>query len=152
MERGDFAQLVGCAYLWHSQLSEPVPHEEVSLIVLAPAVSDALRDELRLLGCEISRHEAGIFRRHRGLILTANCSMEVCGGDAFRGCRPESLCCEEWQQIPAFPTKSHRKALTLVARGGAGISGWRGRRGRKMLPTPASRGTRLRVGPVNESF
>ena len=53
---------MGCAYLWHSQLSEPVPHEEVSLIVLAPAVSDALRDELRLLGCEASQHEAGIFR------------------------------------------------------------------------------------------
>jgi hypothetical protein len=43
-------------------LSEPVPHEEVSLIVLAPAVTDALRDELRLLGCEVSRHDAGIFR------------------------------------------------------------------------------------------
>ncbi len=62
MERGDFAQLVGCSYLWHSQLSEPVPHEEVSLIVLAPAVSGALRDELRLLGCEVSEHELGIFR------------------------------------------------------------------------------------------
>ena len=62
MERGDFAQLVGCSYLWHSQLSEPVPHEEVSLIVLAPAVTGALRDELRLLGCEISQHEPGIFR------------------------------------------------------------------------------------------
>ena len=62
MERGDFAQLVGCSYLWHSQLSEPVPHEEVSLIVLAPAVSGALRDELRLLGCEVSQHEAGIYR------------------------------------------------------------------------------------------
>ncbi len=62
MERGDFAQLVGCSYLWHSQLSESVPHEEVSLIVLAPAVSGALRDELRLLGFEVSQHEAGIFR------------------------------------------------------------------------------------------
>ena len=62
MERGDFARLAGCAYLWHGQLSEPVPHEEVSLIVLAPAVTAALRDELRLLGCEASQHEPGIFR------------------------------------------------------------------------------------------
>ncbi len=62
MERGDFARLVGCAYLWHSQLCEPVPHEEASLIVLAPVVSDALRNELRLLDCEASQHEPGIFR------------------------------------------------------------------------------------------
>ena len=62
MERGDFAKLAGCSYLWHSQLSEPVPHADVSLIVLAPAVSGALREELRLLGCEASQHEAGIFR------------------------------------------------------------------------------------------
>ncbi len=61
MARGDFARLVGCSYLWHSQLSEPVPHEEVSLIVLAPVASGALRDELRLLGCEVKQHEAGIF-------------------------------------------------------------------------------------------
>ena len=46
MERGDFAHLVGCSYLWHGQLGEPVPHEEVSLIVLAPTVNDALRDRL----------------------------------------------------------------------------------------------------------
>ncbi len=62
MQRGDFAQLAGCSYLWHSQLSEPVSREEVSLIVLVPVVSGALRDELRLLGCETSRHEPGIFR------------------------------------------------------------------------------------------
>ncbi len=60
MERGDFAQLVGCSYLWHSQSGEPVPHTEISLIVLAPAVSEALRDEIRLLGCEVSQHEPGI--------------------------------------------------------------------------------------------
>ena len=62
MERGDFARLAGCSYLWHSQLSEPIPHEEVSLIVLAPSVTTALRDELRLLGCETVQHEAGILR------------------------------------------------------------------------------------------
>jgi hypothetical protein len=25
LERGDFAQLVGCAFLWHSQQKEPIP-------------------------------------------------------------------------------------------------------------------------------
>jgi hypothetical protein len=62
MERGDFAQLVGCSYLWHSQQNGPIPHEEVSLIVMTPAVNDILRDELRLLGCAVSQHELGIFR------------------------------------------------------------------------------------------
>jgi hypothetical protein len=62
MERGDFAQLLGCSFLWHSQENELVPHEEVSLVVIAPTVSGALRDELRALGLEASRHEAGIFR------------------------------------------------------------------------------------------
>ena len=62
MNRGDFAQLLGCAFLWHSQQTEMVPHEEVSLIVLAPTVSGPLREELMLLGCEASQHESGIFR------------------------------------------------------------------------------------------
>ncbi len=62
MERGDFAQLAGCALLWHSQEHEPIPHEEVSLVVLAPTASNALRDELRILGLQMSHHEPGIFR------------------------------------------------------------------------------------------
>jgi hypothetical protein len=62
MDRGDFGQLVGCSHLWHSQQSESVPHEEVSLIVVAPAVNAPLRDDLRLLGCEVKQQEPGIFR------------------------------------------------------------------------------------------
>src|SRR5208337_2432259 len=60
LERGDFAQLLGCSYLWHSQQRELVPHEEVSLVVLAPAVSAPLGDELRFLGFHASQHEPGI--------------------------------------------------------------------------------------------
>jgi hypothetical protein len=59
---GDFAQLVGCCYLWHSQQSERHSRQDISLIVVAPAVNAALRDDLRLLGCEISQHEPGIYR------------------------------------------------------------------------------------------
>ena len=62
LEPGDFAQLVGCCYLWHSQQSERHARGDISLIVVAPAVNAALRDELRLLGCEIAEHEPGIFR------------------------------------------------------------------------------------------
>ncbi len=62
LEPGDFAQLVGCCYLWHSQQSERHSREDVSLIVVAPAANAAFRDELRPLGCEIAEHEPGIFR------------------------------------------------------------------------------------------
>ncbi len=62
LEPGDFAQLVGCCYLWHSQQSERYSREDISLIVVAPAVNAALRDELRLIGCEIGQHEPGIWR------------------------------------------------------------------------------------------
>ncbi len=62
IEPGDFAQLVGCAYLWHSQQAERPSCGEVSLIVVAPAVNPAFRDELRLLGLETKRDQPGIFQ------------------------------------------------------------------------------------------
>ena len=61
MERGDFAQLVGCSYLWHSQLSESVPHEEVSLIVLAPAVSGAFATNCGSWGARPASTNRGFF-------------------------------------------------------------------------------------------
>jgi hypothetical protein len=62
LERGDLAQLVGCAFLWHGQQAEPIGQRDLSLIVLAPTVNEALRDELRLLGGEASEEERGILR------------------------------------------------------------------------------------------
>ena len=62
LEPGDLAQLVGCAFLWHSQQAERVPQADISLIVLAPSVNEAIRDELRCLGWQISEHEAGVHR------------------------------------------------------------------------------------------
>jgi hypothetical protein len=53
LEPGDLAQLVGCAFLWHSQQTERVPQADMSLIVLAPSVNEAVRDELHCLGWQI---------------------------------------------------------------------------------------------------
>jgi hypothetical protein len=61
LERGDFAQLLGCAFLWHSQQSEAVPRENISLLILAPTITGPLRDELQLWGCSMSEGEPGIF-------------------------------------------------------------------------------------------
>ena len=62
LERGDFAQLIGCAFLWHSQQADPISHDEVSLVVLAPTINRPLREELRLLGYIAEQTESGIFR------------------------------------------------------------------------------------------
>jgi hypothetical protein len=62
LEPGDLAQLVGCAFLWHGQQAERVPQADISLIVLAPSVNEAIRDELRCLEWQISEHEAGVHR------------------------------------------------------------------------------------------
>ncbi len=62
MERGDFAQLLGCSFLWHGQENELISHEEVSLVVLLPMLSGPRRDELRALGCEARQQEPGVFQ------------------------------------------------------------------------------------------
>ena len=54
------AQLVGCAFLWHSQQAERLPRADVSLIVLAPSLTDAARDELRCFDWELRGHEPGV--------------------------------------------------------------------------------------------
>ncbi len=60
LEPGDLAQLVGCAFLWHSQQTERIPQADVSRAVLAPNVNEAIREEVRCLGWQISEHEAGV--------------------------------------------------------------------------------------------
>jgi hypothetical protein len=62
LEPGDVAQLLGCAFLWHSQQTERLPLADISLIVLAPNTNQALRDELQSLGCQAREQEAGISR------------------------------------------------------------------------------------------
>jgi len=60
LEPGDLAQLVGCSFLWRSQQTERIPRADVSLIVLAPSVTDAARDELRWFDWELREHEPGV--------------------------------------------------------------------------------------------
>jgi hypothetical protein len=62
LQRGDWAQLVGCALLWHGQQVERIRHSDLSLMVLAPTVNEAARDELQLLGCRLDEHEPGILQ------------------------------------------------------------------------------------------
>ena len=57
-------------FLWHSQQTERLPQPDVSLIVLAPNLNGAVRDELRCLGWQISGHEAGVYRVTGGPFTT----------------------------------------------------------------------------------
>ncbi len=70
LEPGDLAQLVGCSFLWHSQQAERLPQADISLIVLAPNLNDAIRDELHSLGWQVSEHEAGVYRIAGGPFTT----------------------------------------------------------------------------------
>jgi hypothetical protein len=62
LQRGDLAQLVGCALLWHGQQDERISHRDISLLVLAPTVNQAAGDELQRLGCQLDEPEPGIYQ------------------------------------------------------------------------------------------
>ncbi len=62
LKQGDLAQLVGCVFLWHSQQEASIPQAEISLIVLAPGVNEAVRDELQSFGWQMGEHESGVHR------------------------------------------------------------------------------------------
>ena len=62
MERGDFSHLIACAYLWHGQRTDRVPHDQISLVVLTPTVSGPMHDDLIALGCDVSGEQPGIYR------------------------------------------------------------------------------------------
>jgi hypothetical protein len=61
LDPGDVvAQLVGCAFLWHSQQAERIPHEDISLVVLAPRMNDGAREELQSLGWQAREQSPGL--------------------------------------------------------------------------------------------
>ena len=61
LELGDLAQLMSCAFLWHSQQPDPVLADEVTLLVLAPRLNEAFRADLRSLGWRAEEQEPGVF-------------------------------------------------------------------------------------------
>ncbi len=80
LEPGDVAQLVGCAFLWHSQQPERVPRADISLIVLAPCLNDAVRSECRSLGWQVVEHVPGVHRIVGGPFTTWLIETDVMAG------------------------------------------------------------------------
>lgn len=62
VERGDLAQLLGCAYLWHSQQETLLASRDVSLIVVAPRQTAPFHAEVAALGGKAVQDEPGILR------------------------------------------------------------------------------------------
>ncbi len=56
--------------MWHSQQAERIPQRELSLIVLAPTINRAFRDELRCLGWKIGDHQKRVYRITDGPFTT----------------------------------------------------------------------------------
>ena len=62
LESGDVAQLVGCAFLWHSQQAERFPQADLTLIILAPTLNGPAREEFQAWGWQVGKHEEGVYR------------------------------------------------------------------------------------------
>jgi hypothetical protein len=62
LEPGDVAQLVGCAFLWHSQQSNRFPQADLTLIILAPSRNEPAREELQAWGWQIGEQDEGVHR------------------------------------------------------------------------------------------
>jgi len=61
LQPGDLAQLIGCAFLWHSQQKDGVFHDQMTLVILATRLNDAFREDLRLLGWRADQREPGVY-------------------------------------------------------------------------------------------
>jgi hypothetical protein len=61
LEPGDLAQLIGCAFLWHSQQTERTRPDEMTLVIVAPRLNESLQDDLRLFGWRADECEPGVF-------------------------------------------------------------------------------------------
>ena len=63
VERGDFAQLVGCSFLWLQPAKRAgLPRGYFAYCLGAGGQRRPSARNLRLLGCEVSQHESGILR------------------------------------------------------------------------------------------
>jgi hypothetical protein len=76
---GDMSAFLGCACLFFSQQREPIDHEDVSLFILAPAVTAGCRKELARLGLGLAQDEPGVYRVNNPLFRTWLVDLTVVG-------------------------------------------------------------------------
>lgn len=67
IEPGDLDQLLGCVHLYRSQQRPPLEQGVLSLVVLAPAITQALRNDANQLGFAFQERGAGVWEVDGGL-------------------------------------------------------------------------------------
>jgi hypothetical protein len=67
LQRGDLDRLLGVAHLFCGQQPDPPDSEEMSLVILAPSVTDAFEADVRIRGMTQFREEEGVLRIDGGL-------------------------------------------------------------------------------------
>lgn len=62
IEQRDLNYLIGCAHLYCAQQAEPISREDLSLILLAPAINEAFREAAGKLDWTVVEEQAGVHR------------------------------------------------------------------------------------------
>jgi hypothetical protein len=80
LERGDLDYLFGCAHLFRAQQPEPVSNTDLSLILLAPTITSALRRDVQASQWTLEPEENGIYRIQGPLFATWLIETDRCAG------------------------------------------------------------------------
>jgi hypothetical protein len=62
LEQGDYDYLLGCAHLFRAQQADRIPNTDLSLILLAPTITSALRSDVHANHWTLEPEEDGIYR------------------------------------------------------------------------------------------
>jgi len=70
LERGDLPQFEGVALLWFGQHVNPPPADEVTLLLIAPHLTDAMRKDCERLGYVVQQRRTGVHEVRAGAFAT----------------------------------------------------------------------------------
>jgi hypothetical protein len=70
LEQGDLDYLLGCAHLFRAQQADRIINTDLSLILIAPASTGALHDDVQASHWTLEQEEDGIHRIHGPLFAT----------------------------------------------------------------------------------
>jgi hypothetical protein len=70
LEQGDFDYLLGCAHLFRAQQGDRIPNTDLSLILLAPTITNAFRRDVQANQWTLEQEEDGVYRILGSLFAT----------------------------------------------------------------------------------
>jgi hypothetical protein len=81
LEQGDLAQFEGLALLWFAQQRRPPSSNEVTLLVIAPRVTQVLRQDCRRLGYALRQRRTGVCQIQQAAFATYILESDMLAGD-----------------------------------------------------------------------